>query len=252
MKAEDSRQADTGEEESGQNSEGASHGAEADVTPRPRTKAEWARTSGLMDAVCERGNLKLAYQRVVKNKGAAGVDGIGIDEFDDHLKQHWPTIKAKLLAGEYMPHAVRRVDIDKPQGGTRTLGIPTLTDRMIQPALHQVLSPIFEADFSESSYGFRPGRNAHQAVKAAQQYVAEGRRIVVDMDLEKSFDRVNHDLLMEKLSKKIGEGRVLRLIRRYLEGGMMADGMVSRRTEGAPQGGPLSPLLPISCRSGMP
>ena len=243
MKAEDSRQADTGEEESGQNSEGASHGAEADVTPRPRTKAEWARTSGLMDAVCERGNLKLAYQRVVKNKGAAGVDGIGIDEFDDHLKQHWPTIKAKLLAGEYMPHAVRRVDIDKPQGGTRTLGIPTLTDRMIQPALHQVLSPIFEADFSESSYGFRPGRNAHQAVKAAQQYVAEGRRIVVDMDLEKSFDRVNHDLLMEKLSKKIGEGRVLRLIRRYLEGGMMADGMVSRRTEGAPQGGPLSPLL---------
>ena len=243
MKAEDSRQADTGEEESGQNSEGASHGAEADVTPRPRTKAEWARTSGLMDAVCERGNLKLAYQRVVKNKGAAGVDGIGIDEFDDHLKQHWPTIKAKLLAGEYMPHAVRRVDIDKPQGGTRTLGIPTLTDRMIQPALHQVLSPIFEADFSESSYGFRPGRNAHQAVKAAQQYVAEGRRIVVDMDLEKFFDRVNHDLLMEKLSKKIGEGRVLRLIRRYLEGGMMADGMVSRRTEGAPQGGPLSPLL---------
>ena len=243
MQAEDSRQADTGEEESGQNSEGASHGAEADVTPRPRTKAEWARTSGLMDAVCERGNLKLAYQRVVKNKGAAGVDGIGIDEFDDHLKQHWPTIKAKLLAGEYMPHAVRRVDIDKPQGGTRTLGIPTLTDRMIQPALHQVLSPIFEADFSESSYGFRPGRNAHQAVKAAQQYVAEGRRIVVDMDLEKSFDRVNHDLLMEKLSKKIGEGRVLRLIRRYLEGGMMADGMVSRRTEGAPQGGPLSPLL---------
>ena len=180
---------------------------------------------------------------MVKNKGAAGVDGIGIAEFKDHLKQHWPTIKAKLLAGEYMPQPVRRVDIPKPQGGTRTLGIPTLTDRMIQQALHQVLSPIFEADFSESSYGFRPGRNAHQAVKAAQQYVAEGRRIVVDMDLEKSFDRVNHDLLMEKLSKKIGEGRVLRLIRRYLEGGMMADGMVSRRTEGAPQGGPLSPLL---------
>ena len=243
MKAEDSRQANTQTEEPARIAGGAGLGAEADVTPRPRTKAKWARTSGLMDAVCERGNLKLAYQRVVKNKGAAGVDGIGIDEFDDHLKQHWPTIKAKLLAGEYMPHAVRRVDIDKPQGGTRTLGIPTLTDRMIQPALHQVLSPIFEADFSESSYGFRPGRNAHQAVKAAQQYVAEGRRIVVDMDLEKSFDRVNHDLLMEKLSKKIGEGRVLRLIRRYLEGGMMADGMVSRRTEGAPQGGPLSPLL---------
>lgn len=243
MKAEDSRQADTGEEESGQNPEGALRGAETDVTTRSRTKAEWARTSGLMDAVCERGNLKLAYQRVVKNKGAAGVDGIGVAEFKDHLKQHWPTIKAKLLAGEYMPHAVRRVDIDKPQGGTRTLGIPTLTDRMIQQALHQVLSPIFEATFSESSYGFRPGRKAHQAVKAAQQYVAEGRRIVVDMDLEKFFDRVNHDLLMEKLSKKVGDGRVLRLIRRYLEAGMMADGMVSQRTEGTPQGGPLSPLL---------
>jgi RNA-directed DNA polymerase len=243
MKAEDSRQADTGEEESGQNPEGTLCGAETDVTTRSRTKAEWERESGLMDAVCERGNLKLAYQRVVKNKGAAGVDGIGIAEFDDHLKQHWPTIKAKLLAGEYMPHAVRRVDIDKPQGGTRTLGIPTLTDRMIQQALHQVLSPIFEATFSESSYGFRPGRNAHQAVKAAKQYVAEGRRIVVDMDLEKFFDRVNHDLLMEKLSKKISDGRVLRLIRRYLEAGMMADGMVSQRTEGTPQGGPLSPLL---------
>lgn len=243
MKAEDSRQADTGEEESGQNPEGALRGAEADVTTRLRTKAEWEQESGLMDVVCERGNLKLAYQRVVKNKGAAGVDGIGIAEFDDHLKQHWPTIKAKLRAGEYMPQAVRRVDIDKPQGGTRTLGIPTLTDRMIQQALHQVLTPIFEADFSESSYGFRPGRNAHQAVKAAKQYVAEGRRIVVDMDLEKFFDRVNHDLLMEKLSKKIGDGRVLRLIRRYLEAGMMADGMVSQRTEGTPQGGPLSPLL---------
>jgi RNA-directed DNA polymerase len=180
---------------------------------------------------------------VVENKGAAGVDGIGIAEIKDHLKQHWPTIKAKLLAGEYMPQPVRRVDIPKPQGGTRTLGIPTLTDRMIQQALHQVLSPIFEATFSESSYGFRPGRNAHQAVKAAKQYVAEGRRIVVDMDLEKFFDRVNHDLLMEKLSKKIGDGRVLRLIRRYLEAGMMADGMVSQRTEGTPQGGPLSPLL---------
>ena len=243
MKAEDSRQADTGEEESGQNPEGTLRGAETDVTTRLRTKAEWARTSGLMDVVCERGNLMLAYQRVLKNKGAAGVDGIGIAEFKEHLKQHWPTIKAKLLAGEYMPAPVRRVDIPKPQGGVRTLGIPTLTDRLIQQALHQVLSPIFEAEFSESSYGFRPGRNAHQAVKAAKQYVAEGRRIVVDMDLEKFFDRVNHDLLMQKLSTKIEDGRVLRLIRRYLEAGMMADGMVSPRTEGTPQGGPLSPLL---------
>ncbi|MBK5915152.1 group II intron reverse transcriptase/maturase, partial [Rhodocyclus purpureus] len=196
-----------------------------------------------MDVMCERGNLMLAYQRVVENKGAAGVDGIGIAGFKDHLKQHWPTIKAKLLAGEYMPSPVRRVDIPKPQGGVRTLGIPTLTDRLIQQALHQVLSPIFEADFSDSSYGFRPGRSAHQAVKAARQYVAEGRRVVVDMDLEKFFDRVNHDLLMEKLSKKIDDGRVLRLIRRYLEAEMMAEGIVSQRTEGTPQGGPLSPLL---------
>lgn len=243
MKAEDSRQADTRKEESGQNSEGALRGAETDVTTRLWTKAEWERESGLMEAVCERGNLKLAYQRVVENKGSAGVDGIGIAGFKDHLKQHWPTIKAKLLAGEYMPSPVRRVDMPKPQGGIRTLGIPTLMDRMIQQALHQVLSPIFEAGFSESSYGFRPGRNAHQAVKAAQQYVAEGRRIVVDMDLEKFFDRVNHDLLMQKLSVKIDDGRVLCLIRRYLEAGMMADGIVSQRTEGTPQGGPLSPLL---------
>jgi group II intron reverse transcriptase/maturase len=243
MKAEDSRQADTQTEESARIAEGAGLGAETDVTTRLRTKAELERGSGLMDTVCERGNLMLAYDRVVKNKGAAGVDGIGIAEFKDHLKQHWPTIKAKLLTGGYIPSPVRRVDIPKPQGGTRTLGIPTLTDRLIQQALHQALSPIFEADFSESSYGFRPGRNAHQAVKAAKQYVAAGRRVVADMDLEKFFDRVNHDLLMQKLSTKIDDGRVLRLIRRYLEAGMMAEGAVSPRTEGTPQGGPLSPLL---------
>jgi group II intron reverse transcriptase/maturase len=243
MKAEDSRQVNTRTEALARNADGFVLGAEVDVTTRLRTKAELKQESGLMEAVCERGNLMLAYQRVVENKGAAGVDGIGIAEFKDHLKQHWPTIKAKLLAGEYRPQAVRRVDIEKPQGGTRTLGIPTLTDRMIQQALHQVLSPIFEAEFSESSYGFRPGRNAHQALKVAKQYVAEGRRVVVDMDLEKFFDRVNHDLLMEKLSKKIGDGRVLCIIRRYLEAGMMAEGIVSPRTEGTPQGGPLSPLL---------
>ena len=243
MKAEETRQVTTQAEALAQNAGGAAMGAETDATARLWTKAELEQASGLMDVVCERGNLKLAYQRVVENKGAAGVDGIGIAGFKDHLKQHWPTIKAKLLAGDYMPQSVRRVDIPKPQGGVRTLGIPTLTDRMIQQALHQVLSPIFEAEFSESSYGFRPGRNAHQAVKAAKQYVADGRRVVVDMDLEKFFDRVNHDLLMEKLSKKISDGRVLRLIRRYLEAGMMAAGIVSPRTEGTPQGGPLSPLL---------
>ena len=243
MKTEDSWQANTRTEESARNADGAGLGVETDVTTRLRTKAELEQESGLMEAVCERGNLMLAYQRVVENKGAAGVDGIGVAEFKDHLKQHWPTIKAKLLAGSYMPQPVRRVDIPKPQGGVRTLGIPTLTDRLIQQALNQVLSPIFEAGFSASSYGFRPGRNAHQAVKAAKQYVAEGRRVVVDMDLEKFFDRVNHDLLMEKLTKKVDDSRVHRIIRRYLEAGMMADGIVSPRTEGTPQGGPLSPLL---------
>ena len=196
-----------------------------------------------MEAVCERGNLWLAYERVVKNKGAAGVDGIGVSAFKDHLKQHWPTIKAKLLAGGYIPSPVRRVDIPKPQGGVRTLGIPTLTDRLIQQALHQVLSPIFEPTFSASSYGCRPGRNAHQAVLAAQRYVAEGCRMVVDLDLEKFFDRVDHDLLLGRLAQKIGDRRVLQLIRRYLQAGMMAEGLVSPRTEGTPQGGPLSPLL---------
>ena len=240
MKAEDSRAVDTDEEEPGRNLGGAASGAETEATTRLRTKAE---SSRLMEVVCERDNLWLAYQRVVKNKGAAGVDGIGVTEFKSHLQRHWPTIKVSLLAGKYIPQPVRRVDIPKPQGGVRTLGIPTLMDRLIQQALHQVMSPIFDADFSESSYGFRPGRNAHQAVKAAQQYVAEGRRVVVDIDLEKFFDRVNHDLLMEKLSKKIEDGRVLQLIRRYLEAGVMADGITSPRTEGTPQGGPLSPLL---------
>jgi RNA-directed DNA polymerase len=244
MKAEETRQVTTQAEESARNADEAALGAEANGTTRLRTKAELEQDSELMEVVCERDNLKLAYRQVVGNKGAAGVDGIGVAAFKDHLERHWPTIKAKLLVGEYMPQAVRRVDIAKPQGGVRTLGIPTLTDRLIQQALHQVLAPIFEADFSDSSYGFsRRGRNAHQAVKAAQQYVAEGRRVVVDIDLEKFFDRVNHDLLMGKLAKQISDGRVLRLIRRYLEAGMMAEGITSPRTQGTPQGGPLSPLL---------
>ena len=214
--------------------------AEANTMCRRQTKAG---ASGLMEAVVERGNLKLAYQRVVENKGAAGVDDITVAELKDHLKQHWPQIKAKLLVGAYVPSAVRRVDIPKPAGGVRTLGIPTVVDRLIQQALHQVLSAIFEPEFSDASYGFRPGRNAHQALKAAQQHVAVGRRWVVDMDLEKFFDRVNHDLLMSKLADKIDDARVLKLIRRYLEAGMMTGGLVSPRSEGTPQGGPLSPLL---------
>ena len=216
--------------------------AEADLANRARTKAE-AMTTGLMEAVVERGNLMLAYQRVVANKGAAGVDALTVAELKDHLKRHWPTIRARLLEGTYQPQAVRRVDIPKPQGGMRTLGIPTVVDRLIQQALHQVLQPIFEPTFSEASYGFRPGRNAHQAVLRAQNYVASGRYWVVDIDLEKFFDRVNHDLLMSKLAQKIGDARVLKLIRRYLQAGMMADGLVQPRTEGTPQGGPLSPLL---------
>jgi RNA-directed DNA polymerase len=196
-----------------------------------------------MEAVVERRNLQLAYQRVVQNKGAAGVDDITVPELKDHLKQHWPEVRAQLLAGAYVPSAVRRVEIPKPEGGRRTLGIPTVVDRLIQQALHQVLSPIFEADFSASSYGFRPGRNAHQALKAARQQVAAGKRWVVDMDLEKFFDRVNHDLLMGKLAQKIEDARVLKLIRRYLKAGMMQEGLTSPRAQGTPQGGPLSPLL---------
>jgi group II intron reverse transcriptase/maturase len=242
MKAEADRADQAGAEDTGRNSVGAAAGAEADVATRTRTKAEVA-TTGLMEAVVERGNLKLAYQRVVENKGAAGVDQLALTELKDHLQRHWPTIRARLLAGGYQPQPVRRVAIPKPQGGVRTLGIPTVVDRLIQQALHQVLQPIFEPTFSEASYGFRPGRNAHQALRQARQYVAQGKRWVVDMDLEKFFDRVNHDLLMGKLARKIGDARVLTLIRRYLEAGMMTDGLVMPRTEGTPQGGPLSPLL---------
>jgi len=242
MKAEADRADQAGAAGTGRNSVSAAACAEADVATRTRTKAEVAKTS-LMEAVVNRGNLKLAYQRVVENKGAAGVDQLTVAELKDHLKRHWPTIRARLLVGDYQPQPVRRVDIAKPQGGVRTLGIPTVVDRLIQQALHQVLQPIFEPTFSDASYGFRPGRNAHQALRQAQQYVAQGKRWVVDIDLEKFFDRVNHDLLMSKLAMKIDDARVLKLIRRYLEAGMMADGLVTQRREGTPQGGPLSPLL---------
>jgi group II intron reverse transcriptase/maturase len=242
MKAEADRADQASAENTGRHSVMAAACAEADVATRARTKAGVATTS-LMEAVVERGNLMLAYQRVVANKGAAGVDQLAVSELKDHLKRHWPTIRTRLLAGDYQPQPVRRVDIPKPQGGVRTLGIPTVVDRLIQQALHQVLQPIFEPTFSDASYGFRPGRNAHQALRQARQYVAQGKRWVVDMDLEKFFDRVNHDLLMSKLGTRIGDARALKLIRRYLAAGMMADGLVMPRTEGTPQGGPLSPLL---------
>jgi RNA-directed DNA polymerase len=242
MKAEADRDDQVGAVKTGRNPGDAVTRAEADVATRSWTKAGVATTS-LMEAVVERGNLRLAYQRVTENKGAAGVDALTVAELREHLKQHWPKIRTRLLAGVYQPQPVRRVDIPKPQGGVRTLGIPTVVDRLIQQALHQVLQPIFEPTFSEASYGFRPGRNAHQALRQARQYVAQGKRWVVDMDLEQFFDRVNHDLLMSKLAARIGDARVLALIRRYLAAGMMADGLVTPRTEGTPQGGPLSPLL---------
>ncbi len=215
-------------------------GAEVCTAAGGRTKSE---TSRLMEAVVEKANLWRAYRRVVDNKGAPGADGLAVSEFKPWLQKHWPRIRTALLDGAYMPAAVRRVEIPKPNGGTRTLGIPTVLDRLIQQALHQVLQPLFEPEFSSSSYGFRPGRSALMAVKAAQSYVAEGRRFVVDIDLEKFFDRVNHDLLMARLARKVGDERVLKLIRRYLEAGMMEGGVVSARMEGTPQGGPLSPLL---------
>ena len=196
-----------------------------------------------MEAVVERSNLFMAYERVVKNKGAPGVDGLTVSEFKPWLQRHWIRLRQDLLAGVYQPEMVRKVEIPKPQGGVRILGVPTLGDRLIQQALNQVLQPLFDPEFSGSSFGFRPGRNAHQAVKAAQGYVAAGKRWTVDLDLEKFFDRVNHDVLMARVGRKVEDGRVLKLIRRYLEAGMMEGGVASMRTEGTPQGGPLSPLL---------
>ncbi|HWX79760.1 MAG TPA: group II intron reverse transcriptase/maturase [Steroidobacteraceae bacterium] len=196
-----------------------------------------------MEQVVERSNLKLAYQRVVKNKGAPGVDDVTVLEFKDWLKRHWPSVKIALLEGRYLPRPVRRVDIPKPSGGTRMLGVPTVVDRLIQQALHQVLQPLFEPTFSDSSFGFRPGRGAHQAVRQAHGYIREGKCWVVDIDLEKFFDRVNHDVLMSRVARQVSDARVLRLIRRFLGAGIMSQGLVEPRTEGTPQGGPLSPLL---------
>jgi RNA-directed DNA polymerase len=198
----------------------------------------------LMEAVVGRENMIKALRRVEANQGAAGVDGMPVTGLRAYLKQHWPSIKEQLLEGRYEPAAVKAVAIPKSGGrGQRVLGIPTVVDRLIQQALHQVLQRLFEPQFSESSFGFRPGRSAHQAVRQARAYVAEGRRWVVDLDLEKFFDRVNHDILMSRVARKIRDKRVLGLIRRYLSAGIMAEGLVKPRSEGTPQGGPLSPLL---------
>lgn len=197
----------------------------------------------LMDQVVGRENLVRALKRVKQNKGSPGVDGMTVKELSAHLKGHWLDIRVQLLAGTYQPQPVKRQAIPKPGGGNRELGIPTVLDRFIQQAILQVLQPQFDPTFSEHAYGFRPGRRAHDAILAAQRYVQEGRHWVVDIDLEKFFDRVNHDVLMGRLAKRIADKRVLTLIRRYLEAGVMANGVVIERHEGTPQGGPLSPLL---------
>ena len=200
-------------------------------------------TSKLLEKVLDRENLNLAYKRVKKNGGSHGVDGMKVEELLPYLKQHGENLKQSLLEGKYRPQPVRRVEIPKPEGGIRLLGIPTAVDRMIQQALSQVLSPIFEIEFSNYSYGFRPGRNAHQAIQQAEQYINEGYNVVVDLDLEKFFDRVNHDKLMYLLAKRIMDKQILKLIRAYLESGVMLGGLASPTREGTPQGGPLSPLL---------
>ena len=197
----------------------------------------------LMDRIVERSNLARAFKRVRQNQGSAGVDGMTVDELGPYLKRHWGRIREELLTGRYQPSAVRQHEIPKGDGRVRTLGIPTVLDRFIQQAVLQVLQPRFDPTFSESSYGFRPGRRAHDAVCQAQRDVQSGRRWVVDVDLAAFFDRVNHDVLMGKLHQRITDRRLLALIRRYLEAGMMANGVVQERHEGTPQGGPLSPLL---------
>jgi len=196
-----------------------------------------------MERVVSRPNLLSALKRVRKNKGSPGIDGMTVGDLRAFLIVNWVRIREEILAGTYQPAAIRRVEIPKSGGGVRELGIPTVLDRFIQQALLQALQPEFDPSFSTHSYGFRPGRNAHAAVKAARAYVQTGRRYVVDMDLEKFFDRVNHDVLMSRLARRIGDRRVLGLIRRYLGAGVMAQGMLVERYEGTPQGGPLSPLL---------
>jgi RNA-directed DNA polymerase len=222
---------------------------EAPMAPRseeaPTAANRTARpgASDLMEQVVSRRNLRVALKRVRKNKGSPGIDGMTVEELPDHLRDNWPALREQLLVGSYQPSPVKRQMIPKGSGGVRELGIPTVLDRFIQQALLQALQPLFDPSFSAHSYGFRPKRSAHQAVKAARAYVQQGRRVVVDVDLAKFFDRVNHDILMGRLAKRIADKQVLRLIRRYLEAGILANGVVVERYEGTPQGGPLSPLL---------
>jgi RNA-directed DNA polymerase len=196
-----------------------------------------------MESIVERNNMRRALEQVRRNKGAPGTDGMTVDALVSHLKEHWPTIRAQLLDGTYQQQPVRRVEIPKASGGVRLLGIPRVVDRLIQQAALQVLQADWDPTFSEHSYGFRPGRSAHQAVKQAQEYIASGHSIVVDLDLEKFFDRVNHDILMGLVAKRVADKRILKLIRGFLTAGVLVDGLVGPTEEGTPQGGPLSPLL---------
>jgi len=213
-----------------------------DVTQRSDSKPAFG--DDLFERVLRRDNLRAAWKRVRANKGAAGIDGMSIDEFPAWAKSgHWKRVVAELETGGYRPSPVRRVGIEKPDGGTRHLGIPTVIDRVIQQAIAQVLTPIYDPGFSNNSFGFRPGRNGHQAVKQVQGIIKQGRRFVVDVDLSKFFDRVNHDLLMTLLGRKVKDKRLLNLIKRYLRAGIIDNQFYSESREGVPQGGPLSPLL---------
>ncbi len=225
-------------------SEAPSPSQEGIEAPVAKCRAEsLAPNEQLMEEICLRDSLWQAYKRVKGNGGSPGVDGMGVDDLRDYLKQHWLAVREQLLNGTYQPQPVRRVEIPKPDGGMRKLGIPTVLDRLIQQAVMQVLQRSWDHTFSESSYGFRTGRSAHQAVARAQQHVAAGYRWVVDLDLEKFFDRVNHDKLMGQIAKRVRDRRLLRLIRSWLKAGVMENGLVGATDEGTPQGGPISPLL---------
>jgi len=225
----------------GETPRAASEGTELSVAKHDTESP--ASTEHLMEEVCQRENLKKALKRVRQNKGSPGVDGMTVKELPDYLMEHWPMIRDQLLSGTYQPQPVKRVEIPKPGGGVRKLGIPTCLDRFIQQAVLQVLQEQWDPTFSEHSYGFRPGRSAHQAIAQAQAYIAEGYDYVVDIDLERFFDRVNHDKLMGRVAKRVSDKRLLKLIRALLNAGVMENGLVSPTDEGAPQGGPLSPLL---------
>jgi RNA-directed DNA polymerase len=218
-------------------------GKRSEEEPTAAHENERSGAGDLMEKVCERPNLQAALKRVRRNKGSPGIDGMTVDELSGHLREEWPRLREQVLAGTYQPAQVKQQLIPKANGGMRKLGIPTVVDRFIQQALLQVLQPMFDPDFSKHSHGFRPGHRAHDAIVEAQGYIQAGRKWVVDVDLEQFFDRVNHDVLMGRLAKRIGDSRALRLIRRYLEAGIMANGVSTERHEGTPQGGPLSPLL---------